>query len=180
MQRYSIFSLARNALTHHRNWAPAWRSPPLKDAYDVIIIGAGGHGLATAYYLAKNHGITDVAVLEHGWLGGGNVARNTVTIRHPLSAFIPGAGRWLDMPARPLPGDSFMPRYQQPSEGASERFVVSPGREEDGIFHMPTGQSGHPLSPFYRAGHEAWETGEPTPFLPGETVHTLRLVPALP
>ena len=60
---------------------------------------------------------------------------------------------------------------------ASERFVVSPGHEEDGIFHMPTGQSGHPLSPFYRAGHEAWETGEPTPFLPGETVHTLRLVP---
>lgn len=81
MQRYSIFSLARNALSNHRNWREAWRSPPLGDRYDVIIIGAGGHGLATAYYLARNHGVTNVAVLEKGWLGGGNVARNTVTIR---------------------------------------------------------------------------------------------------
>ena len=81
MQAYSIFSLARNALSRHRNWAPAWRSPPLRPHYDVIIIGAGGHGLATAYYLAKNHDITNVAVLERGWLGGGNIARNTVTIR---------------------------------------------------------------------------------------------------
>jgi len=81
MQRYSLFSLARNALSHHRNWARAWRSPALKPRYDVIIIGAGGHGLACAYYLAKNHGIHDVAVLERGWLGGGNIARNTVTIR---------------------------------------------------------------------------------------------------
>ena len=81
MQAYSIFSLARNALSRHRNWERAWRSPALKSHYDVIIIGAGGHGLATAYYLAKNHGITNVAVLERGWLGGGNIARNTVTIR---------------------------------------------------------------------------------------------------
>jgi sarcosine oxidase subunit beta len=81
MQPYSIFSLARNALSNHKNWSKAWRSPPLKKRYDVIIIGAGGHGLATAYYLAKNHGITNVAVLERGWLGGGNIARNTVTIR---------------------------------------------------------------------------------------------------
>jgi sarcosine oxidase subunit beta len=81
MQRYSFVSLARNALSNHRNWKEAWRSPPLKDRYDVIVIGAGGHGLATAYYLARNHGVTNVAVLEKGWLGGGNVARNTVTIR---------------------------------------------------------------------------------------------------
>ncbi|MFL2547043.1 MAG: FAD-dependent oxidoreductase [Candidatus Rariloculaceae bacterium] len=81
MQKYSVFSLARNALSNHRNWAQAWRSPPLKERYDVLIIGAGGHGLATAYYLAKNHGIRDIAVLERGWLGGGNIARNTVTIR---------------------------------------------------------------------------------------------------
>ena len=81
MQRYSFFSLARNALTGHRNWQEVWRSPPLKTGYDVIIIGAGGHGLAAAYYLAANHGITDVAVLDRGWLGGGNIARNTVTIR---------------------------------------------------------------------------------------------------
>ncbi|MEO0702666.1 MAG: FAD-dependent oxidoreductase [Pseudomonadota bacterium] len=81
MQRYSLLSLARNALTHHQGWERAWRSPPLRDSYDVIVIGAGGHGLATAFYLAKNHGLTNVAVLERGWLGGGNVARNTVTIR---------------------------------------------------------------------------------------------------
>ena len=81
MQRYSIFSLARNAFSHHQNWQRAWRSPPLRKEYDVVIIGAGGHGLATAHYLAKEHGITNVAVLERGWLGGGNIARNTVTIR---------------------------------------------------------------------------------------------------
>ena len=81
MQRYSIFSLARNALSNHQDWQKAWRSPALKSHYDVLIIGAGGHGLATAYYLAKNHAITNVAVIEKGWLGGGNVARNTVTIR---------------------------------------------------------------------------------------------------
>ena len=81
MQKYSVFSLARNALSGHRNWPLAWRSPPLKDRYEVVVIGAGGHGLATAYYLAKEFGVTDVAVLERGWLGGGNIARNTVTIR---------------------------------------------------------------------------------------------------
>jgi len=81
MQQYSIFSLARNALSNHQSWTQAWRSPPLKQKYDVLIIGAGGHGLSTAYYLAKNHGITNVAVVERGWLGGGNIARNTVTIR---------------------------------------------------------------------------------------------------
>ena len=80
-QRYSFLSLARHALNRHQTWAPAWRSPPLRDRYDVIVIGAGGHGLATAYYLATEYGITDVAVLEKGWLGGGNVARNTVTVR---------------------------------------------------------------------------------------------------
>jgi penicillin amidase len=103
-------------------------------------------------------------------------ARNTARIRHPLSAAVPLLGRWLDMPAEPLPGDSHMPRVLAPSFGASERMVVSPGREENGIFHMPCGQSGHPLSPFYRAGHEAWVRGEPTPFLPGPAEHGLVLV----
>jgi sarcosine oxidase subunit beta len=79
--RYSIFSLARNALNYHEDWAAAWRSPEPKPAYDVIIVGGGGHGLATAYYLAKEHGITNVAVVEKGWIGGGNTGRNTTVIR---------------------------------------------------------------------------------------------------
>jgi len=80
-QRYSIFSLVRNALNYHADWQEAWRSPDPKPSYDVIIIGGGGHGLATAYYLAKEHGITNVAVIEKGWLGGGNTGRNTTIVR---------------------------------------------------------------------------------------------------
>jgi methylglutamate dehydrogenase subunit A len=78
---YSIFTLAKHALTGHRHWPRAWRDPAPKPRYSVIIIGAGGHGLASAYYLAKEHGITDVAVLEKGYLGGGNTGRNTTIIR---------------------------------------------------------------------------------------------------
>ena len=81
MQRYSFLSLARNALTRHVRWREAWRSPEPKPAYDAVIVGGGGHGLATAYYLARNHGITNVAVLERGWLGGGNTGRNTTIVR---------------------------------------------------------------------------------------------------
>ncbi len=81
MSRYSIWSLARNAFRGHQDWAPVWRSPEPRPRYAVIIVGAGGHGLATAYYLAKECGITDVAVLEKGWLGGGNTGRNTTIIR---------------------------------------------------------------------------------------------------
>jgi len=79
--KYSIFSLARNAISYHEHWPLAWRSPPPKQRYDAVIVGGGGHGLATAYYLAKNHGITNVAVLEKGWLGGGNTGRNTTVVR---------------------------------------------------------------------------------------------------
>ncbi len=78
---YSIFTLLRNALTGNRSWAPVWRDPEPKPFYDTLIIGGGGHGLATAYYLAKEHGITDVAVLEKGYVGSGNVGRNTTIIR---------------------------------------------------------------------------------------------------
>ena len=79
--KYSIFSLARNAVTHHQNWLQAWRSTDPKPAYDAIIVGGGGHGLATAYYLAKEHSIRRVAVLEKGWIGGGNTGRNTTIVR---------------------------------------------------------------------------------------------------
>ncbi len=81
MTRYSAWSVFRNALTKQEDWDRAWRDPEPKPAYDVIIIGGGGHGLATAYYLARNHGITNVAVLEKGWLGGGNTGRNTTIVR---------------------------------------------------------------------------------------------------
>src|SRR5438552_1800635 len=81
MKRYSIFSLVGNALSGHQNWPLAWRNPSPKKQYDVVIIGGGGHGLATAYYLAKEHGLRDVAVLEKGWLGGGNTGRNTTIVR---------------------------------------------------------------------------------------------------
>jgi len=81
MKKFSAWSLARNALTGHARWPRQWRSPVPAPRYDVIIIGGGGHGLATAYYLARNHGISNVAVLEKGWLGGGNTGRNTTIVR---------------------------------------------------------------------------------------------------
>ncbi|SDX20626.1 sarcosine oxidase subunit beta family protein [Roseicitreum antarcticum] len=81
MKRYSVFAVAREAFRQHTGWTRAWNSPAPRDAYDVVIVGAGGHGLATAYYLGKNFGITNVAVIEKGWLGGGNTGRNTTIIR---------------------------------------------------------------------------------------------------
>ncbi|WP_217537330.1 penicillin acylase family protein [Stenotrophomonas sp. GbtcB23] len=104
--------------------------------------------------------------------------RNTAAICHPISRALPAFARpWLCMPADALPGDSNLPRVQGPSFGASQRMVVSPGHEADGIIHMPGGQSGHPLSPFWGAGHEDWVHGRPTPFLPGKARYTLVLEP---
>ncbi len=103
---------------------------------------------------------------------------NTTRIRHPLSAAVPGLSGLLDMPSEMLPGDEDMPRVQGASFGASERFAVSPGHEAEAYFEMPGGQSGHPLSPYYRRGHERWARGEPpAPFLPGPPAHTLTLTP---
>ncbi len=101
-----------------------------------------------------------------------------VTVRHPLSRALPALSRWLDMPTVELAGDADMPRVQGAAFGASERFAVSPGHEAEGYLQLAGGQSGHPLSPFYRAGFEQWARGEPTPFLPGPAQHKLELVPA--
>src|SRR4030095_3298258 len=92
---------------------------------------------------------------------------------------IPVLGWLLKMPTRELPGDVNMPRVQGPRFGASERFAVSPGGEAGGYFHMPGGQSGHPLSPYYRAGYDAWAEGRPLPFRPGTPEPRLQTDPAV-
>lgn len=102
---------------------------------------------------------------------------NSAEIRHPLASAIPLFGKYLNMPGDPLPGDVYTPRASTPRTGPSERMVVSPGHEREGILHIPTGQSGHPRSPHYADQYRAWLNGEPTPFLPGPTVSTLTLTP---
>ena len=103
---------------------------------------------------------------------------NTARIEHPFAAALPRwASRWLAMPADPLDGDDHMPRVQDPSFGVSVHFVVSPGREGEGVLEMPGGQCANPLSPYFSAGHEAWVRGDPQPFLPGAADHTLSLDP---
>ena len=105
--------------------------------------------------------------------------RNTADICHPLQRALPTlARRWLCMPADALAGDNHLPRVAAPDFGASQRMVVAPGHEADGIVHMPGGQSGHPLSPFWAAGHADWAKAAPSAFLPGAARHTLALTPA--
>jgi penicillin amidase len=104
--------------------------------------------------------------------------RNRAELRHGLSSALGPLSRFMDMPATPMAGDTHMPRVQSPSFGPSERFVVSPGLEARGFLHTPAGQSGHPLSPFYRSTHADWLAGAPTPLLPGEEKHLLTLSPS--
>jgi penicillin amidase len=102
---------------------------------------------------------------------------NRARILHPLASAVPLIHRWLNMPDDPLPGDVYTPRAHSPGTGPSERMVVSPGREEQGILHMPTGQSAHPLSPYFGTMHRAWLNGDVVPLLPGAATHTLTLTP---
>ncbi len=152
-------------------WTLLHEKPPhLLDAqfatWDDLLLAAADDVMSN---LAKQHETLTTATWGQ---------RNTTHIRHPFARILPAfLTSWLNMPSHPLPGDVDMPRVQSPDFGASERFVVSPGHETEGIMHMPGGASGHPLSPYYRAGHEAWERGEPTPFLPGPAEHTLTLRP---
>jgi penicillin amidase len=102
---------------------------------------------------------------------------NLVRIRHPLSAALPGMSSMIDVPPEMLPGDEDMPRVQGTAVGASERFAVSPGHEAEALYAMPGGQSGHPLSPYFLAGHADWAHGRPAAFLPGPAEHRLMLTP---
>ncbi len=106
---------------------------------------------------------------------------NALHLNHPFGDFLPGPiADWVNLPVTAQSGDSHMPHVARPRFGASLRLAVSPGHEADGIFHMPGGQSGNPLSLYYRAGHQDWLRGEPSPLLPGEAEHTLTLTPAEP
>ena len=128
--------------------------------------------LAAADAVRKQLAADGRPLAAHTW-GDYNRAR----IQHPFSRTLSWLSGWLDMPARMLPGDLNMPRVQLPGSGASERLAVAPGHETAGILHMPGGQSGHPLSPFYRSGFDAWAKGEPAPLVPGQARHRLELRP---
>jgi penicillin amidase len=131
-----------------------------------------------AFLLARLDATTRKLLEECGSLASCTFGeRRPVAIRHPLSRAVPFLSRWLDMPVRELAGDHHMPRVQDGAFGASERFAVSPGREDQGYLELPGGVSGHPLSPFYRSGFDDWAAGRPTPFLPGPAVHRLELEP---
>jgi len=153
-------------------WAMVTQRPP-----HLLPAGQAGWDALLRAALAEALGDIERAA------GGAPLARatwgaaNRARVRHPLSGAVPGLGALFDMPATPLPGDSHMPRVQSRGFGASQRMVVAPGHEADGYFHMPAGQSGHPLAPYYGAGHADWVAGRATPFLPGATRWTLALEP---
>ncbi|KRG67463.1 penicillin acylase [Stenotrophomonas terrae] len=145
---------------------PANLLPPPYESWDALLADS-------ARQLEKDLAAQGTDLTQRSW-----GERNTAAICHPVSAALPALfKRWLCMAAEPLAGDSDMPRVVGPKFGASERMVVSPGHEADGIVHMPGGQSGHPLSPFWGAGHEDWVKGRPTPFLPGKATHSMKLSP---
>ncbi len=168
---------------------PDFKLPPLNQAEGIVwkLLGERpAHLLAPEYAdwdaLLRAAAQRAVDDLHHGHPGPLTARtwgeKNTVRIQHPLSKAVPALSWLLDEPARQLPGDSNMPRVQGVAFGASERFGVSPGHEDQGYFHMPGGQSGHPLSPFYRTAHADWEEGRLTPFLPGARVYALTLIPS--
>lgn len=158
------YEATMETLADHQAWIPDgfanWRA---------FVLNRIDHAIA---------GLPNGTALEHARWGD----RNRAAIAHPfarlLPAWLPWVRGWLSAPRDSLPGDINMPRVQTPAFGASERFSVSPGREQDGFFQMPGGQSGNPVSPYFIAGHETWVHGDTAPFLPGAAVHTLTLAPA--
>ena len=185
--------LLRDAL--YRAWLhplyevdPETRSSALSNHWEAVIWPVlqqqPAHLLPTGYASWRDFELAVVDAMLLGLTANGDDLRsqrwgqkNRAAIQHPLSRFVPVLGQYLNAPFEPLPGDANMPRVQAPNFGASERMIVSPGHENRGVFHMPGGQSGHPLSPFYLAGHDAWAKGKATPFLPGEGQHLLVLHP---
>jgi sarcosine oxidase subunit beta len=156
MKRYSVFSVAREAARYHTGWGRAWRAPTPKARYDVIIIGAGGHGLATAYYLGKNFGITNVAVLEKGWLGGGNTGRNTTIIR---SNYLQDPSAAIYEKARSL--------YETMSQDLNYNVMFSPR----GV--MMLAQTQHEVRGYERTAHANALQGVTTEFIKPHRVREL-------
>jgi len=144
---------------------PAGWLPPAYADWNALQVAAVDRVIA-----ALDHEGTPLAQATWG-------RRNTASVAHPISMALPALRPWLAAPGDALAGDAHMPRVAGPRFGQSERLTVSPGREEEGLYNMPGGQSGHPLSPFFLRGHAAWVAGTPTPLLPGKAAHTLRLVP---
>lgn len=170
-RRYPNFLLPRLAQSEHAVWIlleqrPLHLLPPEYTDWNQLLV-------ACAQRIAERMQAQPGGITARTW-----GEQNTAAIQHPLSRMLPGfIAQWLDMPRDPLPGDSYMPRIQSPNFGASQRFVVAPGDEEQGYFSMPGGQSGHPLSPYYGSGHADWVTGKATAFLPGPPEHRLSLLP---
>ncbi|MBR9822923.1 MAG: sarcosine oxidase subunit beta family protein [Rhodobacteraceae bacterium] len=156
MKRYSAFAIAREAARHHTGWERAWTSPQPKSRYDVIIVGAGGHGLATAYYLGKNFGITNVAVIEKGWLGGGNTGRNTTIIR---SNYLEDDSAAIFEKARSL--------YETMSQDLNYNVMFSPR----GV--MMLAQTEHEVRGWMRTAHANAHQGVTTEFIGPERVKEL-------
>ena len=156
MKRYSVFAVAREALRYHQGWGRAWRSPEPKKKYDAIIIGAGGHGLATAYYLGKNHGLKNVAILEKGWLGGGNTGRNTTIIR---SNYLQDASAAIYEKARSL--------YETMSQDLNYNVMFSPR----GV--MMLAQTQHEIRGYKRTAHANALQGVSTEFITPDRVKSL-------
>ncbi|MEM8655986.1 MAG: sarcosine oxidase subunit beta family protein [Pseudomonadota bacterium] len=156
MKRYSAFAIAREAARYHTGWERAWRAPEPKKKYDVIIVGAGGHGLATAYYLGKNFGITNVAILEKGWLGGGNTGRNTTIIR---SNYLQDASAAIYEKARSL--------YETMSQDLNYNVMFSPR----GVIMLA--QTHHEVRGYQRTAHANALQGVKTEFIGPEKVKEL-------
>jgi len=156
MSRYSAFAVAREAFRDHQGWTRAWSSPEPKKRYDIIIVGAGGHGLATAYYLGKNHGLKNVAILEKGWLGGGNTGRNTTIIR---SNYLQDASAAIYEKARGL--------YEGLSQDLNYNVMFSPR----GV--MMLAQTEHEVRGYKRTAHANALQGVTTEYITPERVKEL-------